>query len=347
MHRPEYTACARCGQELNSTDALCPQCGAGANRGQLHELAAEALRLEQISPQAASSVWRQTLDLLPPGSVQFAQIQQRLNALDSGQQPGTPAAPDMDGPRYPVQPPDPAARAVAKTLGSMLLSIAVYYFVLFRNWPVAIGFVVLMLIHEMGHAIALWYYKLSASPPIFVPFLGALINLREPPPNAWIESVVGMGGPLLGTIGAMVCYVIAIALPAHPMLQAELLVAAQLAFILNLFNLLPVPPLDGGRITAAITPWLWVLGLAGLGWIGISEFRAAGLFGLFIPVLILVYALPRIRQTLRARRMNLPYFQVTRAQSWTMGAIYVGLGLLLFGMFHHLGGYGFLRQFGG
>jgi Zn-dependent protease len=345
MHRPVYTACARCGQELSSAEAVCPQCAAGGNQRQLRELAAEAMRLEQFDLQAASSVWRQTMDLLPPGSAQFDQVQRRVDALGSGQLPAGP--PQMDGPQYAVQPPDRPTLAFAKTLGSMLLSIAVYYFVMFRNWPVAIAFVVLMLVHEMGHAIALRYYKLSASPPIFVPFLGAVINLREPPPNAWIESVVGMGGPLLGTIGAMACYALAKALPAHSALHVELLLATQLAFMLNLFNLLPVPPLDGGRITAAITPWLWILGLAGLGWLGFAEFHSAGLFGLFIPVLILLYALPRIRQTLRARGMNLPYFRVTRGQSWAMGAIYVGLGLLLFGMFKHLGGYDFLRQFGG
>jgi Zn-dependent protease len=332
---------------VDAAQPSCPHCGAGEKLRRLNELAAEALRLEPLSPQAAGTVWRQALDLLPPRSPQFHQIEQRIGALAGGGVPGTGTPPQMAGPYERVRPPDRPGVAVSKTLGSMLISIAVYYFVLFRNWPIAIAFVVLMLIHEMGHAIALRYYGLSASPPIFVPFLGAVINLREPPPNAWIESIVGMGGPFLGTIGALACYALALAFHAHPALQQELLVATQLAFILNLFNLLPVPPLDGGRITAAITPWLWILGLAGLGLVGFVEFRAAGLFGLFIPVMILLYALPRIRQTLQARGMNAPYYRVTRAQSWAMGVIYVGLGLLLIGMFEHLGGYQVLRHFGG
>lgn len=312
---------------------------------QLEQIVAEALRLEQVNPPAAIAAWRQALELLPPESPPHQQIQQRLAALSAGWNLGVAEIP-RPGAQRAVRPPDPPALAAAKTAGSMLLSIGVYYVVLFRNWPIAIGFVVLMLIHEMGHVIATRYYKMSASPPIFIPFIGALINLRQSPPNAWVESVIGMGGPFLGTIGAMGCYALAMSFPAHSAIQLELLVATQLAFILNLFNLLPVPPLDGGRITAAITPWLWILGLLGLGFLGFFEFREAGLFGLFIPVLILVYAFPRLRYTLQARGTNAEYYRVSRVKSWSMGAVYVGLGLLLFGMFTHLGGYAFLQRIG-
>ena len=155
-----------------------------------------------------------------------------------------------------------------------------------------------------------------------------------------------MGGPFLGTIGALGCYALAMSFPPHSTLQLELLVVTQLAFILNLFNLLPVPPLDGGRITAAISPWLWILGLLGLGFLGFTQFRAAGLYGLFIPVLILLYAFPRIRYTLQAHGTHAEYYRVSRAKSWTMAAVYVGLGLLLIGMFEHLGGYHFLGKRG-
>src|SRR5690606_18410634 len=72
------------------------------------------------------------------------------------------------------------------------------------------GFLVLILIHEFGHVLAMKHYRLSASPPIFIPFLGALINLRQQPPDAKVEAIVGIGGPALGTVGAAACFALAI-----------------------------------------------------------------------------------------------------------------------------------------
>jgi Zn-dependent protease len=233
----------------------------------------------------------------------------------------------------------------------MVVSILVYYYLAFTNlqfggWAISIGFVVLMLIHEMGHVLAMRYYGLSASPPIFIPFIGALINLREPPPNALVESVVGIGGPLLGSIGALATYAVALTFPASSQWHAVLLVVAQLAFFLNLFNLLPVPPLDGGRVTAAISPWLWIAGLVGLGVMMVSEVIKAGPAALVIPILILVYAVPRIRATLMARGSNDPYYHVSRQASRTMGVLYISLGALLAFMFLHLGGFSLLHAIG-
>lgn len=344
MDQAVIAACPRCGAGWEEGQSSCPMCGAAAAQAQVDQIAAEALRLEQLNPAAAAAVWRQALDLLPPDAPPFQHIQQRIKALSPSWNPGAAEIPRPAA--SPVRPPDPPALAATKTIASMLVSIAVYYFVLFRDLPIAITFVILMLVHEMGHVIATRYYRMSASPPIFIPFMGAVINLRQNPPDAWTESVIGMGGPFLGTIGALACYAVALSIPAAAPLHRELLVGTQLAFLLNLFNLLPVPPLDGGRITAAITPWLWILGLIGLGLLGFVEFRAAGLFGLFIPVLILLYAFPRIRYTLQARGMNADYYRVSRGRSWSMAGIYVALGLLLAFMFQHLGGYYFLERFG-
>jgi len=233
--------------------------------------------------------------------------------------------------------------AVAKTVGSMLIAAAVYYFFLFHNVTIAVGFVVLMLVHELGHVIAMKWMGLSASPPIFIPFLGALINMRELPKNALVESIVGIGGPLLGTIGALACYWAAVQ-THNPVFQFELLIVAQLAFMLNLFNLLPVPPLDGGRITAAVSPWLWVPGLLGLGGLMLLEVRGGGVTGLVILGMVLFYALPRIRQTLQLKGRHHPYYRVSRGASWTMGTLYFGLGLVLVYMFFvKLHGFALLR----
>jgi len=324
---------------------------------QLDELASEAMRLEQIDPAAAAITWRRALDLLPSDSTEFQQICRHIGTLtfdgpspaNSSMSPWTPGVneiPPFGAAQRPVRPPDAISLAIAKTVGSMAISILVYYYLIFPSLTIAVGFVVLMLIHEMGHVLATRYYGLSASPPIFIPFVGALINLREQPPNALVESVIGIGGPVLGTVGALACYAIALSLPTDSSLQIQLLTVTQLAFFLNLFNLLPVPPLDGGRVTAAISPWLWIGGLAALFGLMFVEARAEGLGALIIPVLILVYAFPRIRATLAARGTNDPYYEVSRTASWTMGAIYVGLGSLLTFMFLHLHGLAFLHESG-
>jgi Zn-dependent protease len=104
-----------------------------------------------------------------------------------------------------------------------------------------------------------------------------------------------------------------------------------------------VPPLDGGRITAAVSPWIWLAGLAGLGLMVFNELRSGAGFGVTILVLVLVYAFPRILATLKSRGMKTPYYDISRAASWTMGTLYVALGLVLVFMFHYLNGFAGLQ----
>lgn len=213
-----------------------------------------------------------------------------------------------------------------KTLGSMVISIAVYaYF--FQNARVAAGFVVLMLVHEMGHVVANRYYGIAAGPPIFIPFLGAIINLKQRPPNAKVEAIIGIAGPVAGSIGALVCYGYYLYNPASQLA----LILSYFGFMLNLFNLLPVPPLDGGRVTAAISPWIWMLGLAALAWLFISDW-IAGHFD-WILILVLIYAFPRIQETLRGRARFGEYYNISRRASWTIGVVYFVLGVILLVLF--------------
>lgn len=361
MQQAEQTLCERCGQTVEPDRLICPRCGGLVHERTLNDLAAQALEIERTNPADAEAVWRRTLDLLPAQSPQHEQIRHRIAALAAGWTPApqaSPGAPQASIGRVPfgareiptgnyragsraVRPPDPPAVAIAKTLGSMLIAAVVYYYYPFQHHIViAVGFVILMLVHEMGHVIAMRWYGLSASPPIFIPFIGALINLRQSPPNALVESIVGIGGPVLGTVGAIVCWGIALTV-ANPDLRDDLLMVALLGFFLNLFNLLPVPPLDGGRVTAAISPWLWIPGLIALGLMMLADLRQGG-SGIIILALILIYALPRIRATLRAQGMKIPYYDVSRTASWTMAALYLGLGVLLVGMLRHLGGLGML-----
>ena len=142
------------------------------------------------------------------------------------------------------------------------MSVAAYS--LFWGWTFAVGFVLLLFVHEMGHVIQLRREGIKASAPMFVPFLGrgdqrhvAAATTRSPRP-AW-----GSPGPILGTLGAAVCLAIGEATNSD-MLRA----LAYVGFFLNLFNLLPVVPLDGGRAMAAMAPWMWFLGLRRAGGAG-------------------------------------------------------------------------------
>ena len=346
--------CEQCGGRLEEGQLACATCGGFAHQRRLNELAGQALRLESVNPPAAAMIWREALGLIPPQSPHYHQIYSRIGALAAGWAAAHPQGQMYGGHvsqetmeyerRAAVRPPDPLPLAIAKTTGSMVFSAVVYYLFLFRNMPIAIGFVVLMLIHEMGHVLAMRYFRMSASPPIFVPFMGAVINMRESPRNALVESIIGIGGPLLGTAGALACYAWAVVTP-NPNLRYDLLVVAQLGFMLNLFNLLPVPPLDGGRITAAISPWLWLPGLAGLGAMIYEQIKHGGGFGIVILGLVLFYALPRIRATLKARGMQIPYYQVSAAASWTMAVLYAGLAGILWFMFNvQLHGFDVFRQ---
>lgn len=318
-------ACPHCGTALPAEMLVCTNCGGLVHMDRLNALAAEAMRAEGQNPLAAALLWRQALDLLPPDSRPYAEIHQRIGQLSGGMP--VEAIPPVAPPalRREQRANDPLPLAVAKTVGSMLLSIVVYAYLLDGGWRFAAGFVGLMLVHEMGHVLAMWYYGLSASPPIFIPFLGALINLRQNPPNAKVEAIVGIGGPLTGTVGALICYGLYHYVPAmHIPLVLEL---AYFGFLLNLFNLLPVPPLDGGRITAAVSPWIWMLGLAGLvGWFFVLWYRGA--FN-FILLLILFFAIPRIRATLRPHGRDNAYYRISPAASWLIGALYVVLGVVL------------------
>ena len=141
--------------------------------------------------------------------------------------------------------------------GTMLVSIAAYSFVF--GWPFAIGFVALLLVHELGHVIQLRREGLKASLPMFIPFMGAVISARSLGDNALAEARVGLAGPILGSVGSAACIVIW-HLTGNDIWRA----LAFTGFFLNLFNLLPVVPLDGGRAMAAMAPWMWFVGFAAL-----------------------------------------------------------------------------------
>src|SRR5436853_3344138 len=148
------------------------------------------------------------------------------------------------------------------TSGSMLVSIGAY--ALIWGWQFAVGLVLLLFVHEMGHVIQLRREGVPASAPMFIPFLGAVVGMKRLPDDAGAEARVGLAGPVLGTVGALA------ALGLYAATGNNLFRAlAFIGFFLNLFNLAPVVPLDGGRAMAALSPWMWFVGFAGLAVVGL------------------------------------------------------------------------------
>jgi Zn-dependent protease len=143
------------------------------------------------------------------------------------------------------------------TSASMLVSIVAYQLIF--GWPFAVGFVLLLLVHEMGHVIQLRREGVEASAPMFIPFLGAVISAKSLGDDAAAEARVGLAGPILGTLGTLIPLGIWFA-TGDELWRA----LAYIGFFINLLNLLPVLPLDGGRAMAALSPWVWFVGFAGL-----------------------------------------------------------------------------------
>ncbi len=143
------------------------------------------------------------------------------------------------------------------TSATMLVSIAAY--ALIWGWTFAVGFVLLLLLHELGHVIQLRREGIEASAPMFIPFLGAVIAAKSMGDDAAAEARVGLAGPILGSIATLVPLGLWL-LTGNEFWQA----LAYIGFFLNLINLLPVLPLDGGRAMAALSPTIWILGFAAL-----------------------------------------------------------------------------------
>ncbi len=140
---------------------------------------------------------------------------------------------------------------------SAIVSFAVYAMLL--GWQVGLGFMALLLIHEMGHFVVIRSKGLPAGLPIFIPLLGAFVTMRRAPLGVRDEAEIALAGPIAGAVGGVAC-LIAYWQTGLPVL----LPLAYFSFYINLLNLIPVGPLDGARITGAISKWIWPLGLAGV-----------------------------------------------------------------------------------
>jgi Zn-dependent protease len=201
------------------------------------------------------------------------------------------------------------------TSASMLVSVAAY--ALIWGWKFGVGFVALLFVHEMGHYIQMRREGVQPSFMLFIPFLGAAVGARSLGGNALAEARIGLAGPVLGTLGT------AALIPVAEAAGSDLLRAlAFTGFFLNLFNLVPVLPLDGGRAMAAMAPWLWLLGFAAM--VGM-------VFVWPNPILFIIILFGgmetwrRWKQRKQGEEGNAAYYRVSPKARLLVGLVYVGL----------------------
>jgi Zn-dependent protease len=180
----------------------------------------------------------------------------------------------------------------------------------------------------MGHYLAARQRGLAVGAPTFIPFLGAWIELKNLPHDAETEAYVGLAGPVLGSVAALATYYLG------QRNDSPLLVALGYSgLLLNLFNLIPLSPFDGGRVTAVISPKLWLLGVPILAFM---FFRSGS------PLLLLmaVLALPHVWAALGGRRPGVAgadpgareYYLASPRTKLLYGAAYLGLAVFLAAM---------------
>jgi Zn-dependent protease len=200
---------------------------------------------------------------------------------------------------------------------TMVVSVGAYA-LLFPVW-FAVGFVVLIWVHEMGHVLQLKREGIEASAPMFIPFLGAFVAMKEMPKDALAEARVGLAGPVLGTLGALGALGI-YALTTQPLFLG----LTYVGFFLNLFNLLPMLPLDGGRAVGALSPVFWLVGIVGI---------VALLLVNPNPILIFIGILGGMELWRRWRGRNTPegqaYYKIETRHRLMVGLVYFGLIVLL------------------
>ena len=200
-----------------------------------------------------------------------------------------------------------------KTLGSMILSIGLYAV----DWglPFAVGFVLLILVHELGHVWVLRREGIPATAPVFIPFIGAFIAMKGLPRNAYVEAKVAIGGPIAGSLAAWATLVAGLALD-RPMLVS----LGHVGILLNLFNLVPVSPLDGGRIAGAFSRAFWIAGYA-IGLVALLLTRS--------PLLLIVLLVGLFTLWQRWKNPVPGYDAIPRAQRLAVGLAYAALVVAL------------------
>ncbi len=212
-------------------------------------------------------------------------------------------------------------------LSALTIVISIAAYASLYGWPYAAGFVGLIFCHEMGHYIAARQKNLNVGLPTFIPFVGAWIALKEQPMDAETEAYVAYAGPLAGTLSAFAVYFWGRHVDNHLYLAL-----AQAGFMINLFNLIPLHPLDGGRIVSIISPRLWFLGVPLL--VGMWLYNASCML-----IVIAIIAWPQLIKAWHydpKAPENMAYYNVKNATRFEYAVMYLGLIIVLAAMIESL-----------
>jgi Zn-dependent protease len=206
------------------------------------------------------------------------------------------------------------------------------------GWAFGVGLVLLILIHESGHVLVARMMGLPVTLPVMIPFLGAFVQMKQAPRSVAQESLMAIGGPVVGSIAAALCYVGYVMEPASHAGQL-LLGLAYFGFLINLFNLVPVTPLDGGRVLSLLSKWFNVAGLVvAAALLVFGDFRSPVLF------LVLIFGAMSTYGRFRSTALNPAYYAVDTGTKVMIGSLYlallVGLGLGMIATSHVLNGVG-------
>jgi Zn-dependent protease len=199
--------------------------------------------------------------------------------------------------------------------GSFVVTIAAYA----TKWPLAVvvGFVVITLIHEIGHAVAIRAKGLRAGFMVFIPFIGGAVSIKDQPHSVYDDAIIGLAGPAAGTAASLIC------LQIYKWIDDPLwLLIAFLGFGLNLINLLPIGMLDGGRISAAVTKWMWVFGGAAVVYKVVQQPNP-------LIVLIAVLAAFQVYASLNREKTDPHYYDIPGAQRAAIAVLYFALVIFL------------------
>ena len=198
---------------------------------------------------------------------------------------------------------------------SMALSIAAY--ATKAPLPLVVGFVLIILIHEIGHAVVIRAKGLRAGMMVFIPFIGGAVTLKDQPRSAYDDAQIGLAGPIAGTFASLVV------LQIYKWTNAPMYLAiAAAGFAVNLLNLLPIGMLDGGRISAAVTKWMWVFGGGALVYKVIKQPNPLMLLVLFL-VAFQVYA------SIAREKDDKSFYDVTFTQRASIAVAYFFLVVFL------------------
>lgn len=207
---------------------------------------------------------------------------------------------------------------IALTGGTMALSLLIYAQIF--GWVYAAGFLALLFAHEMGHFVAARQRGLDVGAPTFIPFVGAFIAMKQQPHDVETEAYVAFAGPFVGTLASFACYFYARETDSRLWLAVS-----YSGFFLNFFNLLPVSPLDGGRITAIVSPRIWLIGAPLM--LALMIYRPSPAL-----ILIAIVALPQLRRAWNFdpnAPENAAYYSAPAALRLEYAVMYLGLAALL------------------